>query len=169
MIIMHLDFKIDFEVMKIWLSQNKHDRTIKVIIILMYKNSITIKQIDELFDFLSYYYQVISLNWSFLYISFSFHRIVERWYRFSRIYISSKVKRDLRWWNILLENWSSHFIASREWYIYEIWIDVNGKKKIEDWNKFELFYIQILSHHRKKHINFKEMFIVLHVFILWHE
>ena len=78
MIIIHLDLKIDFEVMKIQLSQNKHDRMIKVIIILIYKNSITFKQIDKLLDFLSYYYQIISLNQLFLYISFSFHHVIEK-------------------------------------------------------------------------------------------
>ena len=135
----------------------------------MHKSFIIFKQVDELLDFLSYYCQIISLDRLFLYISFSFHHVVERWYRFSRTCISSKVKWDLRWWNILLENWFSHSITSKEWYIYEIWIDVNDKKKIEDWNKFKLFSIQVLSHHRKKYINFKEMFIILHIFILWHE
>ena len=75
---MHLNFEIDFEAMKIQLSKNKHDRAIKAIIILMHKNSITYKQIDELLDFLSYCYQIISLDRSFLRTSFSLHRIVER-------------------------------------------------------------------------------------------
>ena len=169
MTIMHLDFKIDFKAMKIWLSQNKHNRAIKIIIILMHKNFITLKQVNELLDFLSYYYQIISLNRSFLYISFSFHHIIERWYKSFRIYIASKVKRDLRWWNILLENWFSHSIALKEWHIHEIWININDKKKIENWNKSELFSIQVSFHHRKKYINFKEIFVILHIFILWHE
>ena len=92
MTVMHLGFKIDFEAMKVQLFQNKHDRVIKVITILTHKSSITLKQIDELLDFLSHYYQIILLDQSFLYISFSFHHIVEKRHKFSRIYISSKVK-----------------------------------------------------------------------------
>ena len=135
----------------------------------MHKNSIIFKQVNELLEFLSHYCQIISLNQSFLRFSFSFHRVVERWYRFSYICISNKVKWDLRWWNILFENWFSHFITSKEWHIHEIWTNASDKKEIEDWNKFKLFFTRVSSCHRKKHINFKEIFIILHIFILWRE
>ena len=88
---------------------------------------------------------------------------------FSHTWIPSKVKRDLYWWNTLLKNWSSHSIASRKRCTYEVWTDASGKKGIGGWNKSELFSTRVPARHRKKHINFKEMFAVLHAFILWHK
>ena len=164
--VMHLGFEIDSEAMEVRLSQNKRDRAIKVITTLTHKSSITFKQADELLGFLSHCCQVIPLGRPFLCTSFSLHRTVGRRHKSSRTHIPSKVKQDLRWWNILLE---SHSIASRERHTHEIWTDTSGKKGIGGWNKSELFSTRVPSRHRKKHINFKEMFAVLHAFILWHE
>ena len=101
---MHLDFEIDSEAMEVRLSQNKRNRAIKAITILTHKSSITFKQADELLDFLSHCCQIIPLDRPFLRTSFSLHRAIGRRHRSSRTRIPSKVKRDLRWWNVLLEN-----------------------------------------------------------------
>src|SRR5438552_4847225 len=150
-------------------SQNKRDRALNAIMTLTSNKSVTFKQIDELLGFLSHCCQVIPLGRPFLRTAFSLHRVTQRRHKATRTRIPNKVKRDLNWWTTLLENWSSFSIAPHERRTYEIWTDASGNKGIGGWNKSELFSTRIPARHRKKHINFKEMFAVLHAFILWHE
>src|SRR5205814_7575780 len=114
--------------MEVRLSQNKRNRAIKAITTLTNKNSITHGQVDELLGFLSHCCQVIPLGRPFLRTAFSLHRVTGKRHKSSRTRIPSKVKRDLRWWNILLKSWSSYSITSRERRTYEVWTDASGKK-----------------------------------------
>jgi hypothetical protein len=47
-----------------------------------------------------------------------------------------------------------------------VWTDASGAKEIGGFYDERLFATRVPSRHRKKHINWKEMYAILHAFIL---
>ena len=52
---------------------------------------------------------------------------------------------------------------------FELFTDASGRKGIGGLYDGRIFAARVPSHHRSKHINWKEMFAVVHAFILWHK
>jgi hypothetical protein len=52
---------------------------------------------------------------------------------------------------------------------FHVWTDASGKKGIGGHYNHYLFAAHVPRRHRRKHINCKEMYAVLHALILWHE
>ena len=52
---------------------------------------------------------------------------------------------------------SSHFI----------YININDAKDIDEWFKHRMFSIKLSQHHKKKHINWKEIYTILYTLSKW--
>jgi hypothetical protein len=52
---------------------------------------------------------------------------------------------------------------------YDVATDASGEKGIGGVHRRQVFSERIPSRHKGKHINWKEMFAVLHAFLLWHD
>ena len=166
--VIHLGFIIDSMAMEVRLPPNKAKRARHAVNLLLTAESLTFKQIDEILGFLSHCCQAIPLGRPFLRSMFSLHRCAGKRHRRARTRIPAKVKKDLRWWQVLLGEWSALSIAPRERNTFEVWTDASGKKGIGGFSDSRLFSTRVPPRHRGKHINFKEMHAVLHAFILWH-
>ena len=167
--VIHLGFEIDSLAMEVRLSKNKLTRALNAITTLTAAKSVTHAQVDELLGFLSHCCQVMPIGRAFLRISFSLHRKTQKRHKQSRTRIPNKVKKDLHWWNILLDQWSSLSIAVRKREVFEVWTDASGKKGIGGWFKPHLFATRVPARHHNKLIDWKEMYAVLHAFVFWHE
>ena len=55
------------------------------------------------------------------------------------------------------------------WPYYDIATDASGDKGIGGVHRRQIFSERVPARHKKKHINWKEMFAVLHAFLLWHD
>ena len=76
----------------------------------------------------------------------------------------------MRWWEVLLANWSSLNIEPRlDWHTHKVWTDASGKKGIGGFYNSLLFATKVPKRHNTKHINWKEMYAVQHAFLLWHK
>ena len=52
---------------------------------------------------------------------------------------------------------------------YDLAMDASGEKGIGGVHRRQVFSEHVPARHKKKHINWKEMFAVLHAFLLWHD
>jgi len=86
-----------------------------------------------------------------------------------RTRITPTAKKDLRWWLCFLASWSSVSMIKLSRVDHDVATDASGVKGIGGVYKKRLFSERVPARHRKKHINWKEMFAVLHAFILWHK
>jgi len=167
--VMHLGFLIDSDAMEVRLPRNKVTRARAMIKEILASKSITANRSEAILGFLSHCCQAIPLGRPFLRSVYSLYRVTRKRHRFVRTRIPSKAKKDLLWWNTLLGRWSSRSIAPRDRTTFEAWTDASGKKGIGGHFRDLVFSTRVPARHRKRHINWKEMYAVLHAFILWHE
>src|SRR5579859_6833024 len=76
---------------------------------------------------------------------------------------------DLRWWLQFLRSWSSISMIQLSRISFDVATDASGAKGIGGVYKRIVSSERIPSRHQSKKIDWKEMFAVLHAFLLWHE
>jgi hypothetical protein len=121
--------------------------------------------LEEILGYLSHCCQVVPLGRPFLRRLFS---LLRRRAKFRRTRISS-VRSDLHWWRLFLSHWSSISLIQISRPAFKLATDASGLKGIGGVYDNRLFASRVPSRHRLKHINWKEMFAILHAFILWHK
>src|SRR5947207_2744291 len=89
--------------------------------------------------------------------------------RFRKIRIFRAVKDDLRWWAKFLNSWSAVSMIQRHRDIHDVATDASGVKGIGDVYRRHVFSEKMAAKHHSKHIDWEEMFAILHAFLLWHE
>ena len=72
------------------------------------------------------------------------------------------------WWLLFLRNWSLISIIQIKRLLHEIRTDASVTKGIGRYYLTHLFSAHVPRRHRKKHINWKEMYAVLYAFLLCH-
>ena len=164
--VMHLGFEFDSDKMEVRLPPNKLRRAQSEVETLLTRKSISQAKLEEVLGFLSHCCQVVPLGRPFLRQLFS---LLQRKTRFRRTRLSSSVKKDLRWWQLFLSGWSSISLIQLSRPTFEVFTDASGLKGIGGIYDNRIFASRVPSRHRPKHINWKEMYAVLHAFILWHK
>ena len=164
--VMHLGFELDSIKMEVCLPPNKLRRAKSEVETLLSCKSITQSKLEEILNFLSHCCQVVPLGRPFLRQLFS---LLQKKARFRRTRISSILKKDLRWWKTFLSHWSSISLIQLSRPTFELFTDASGRKGIGGIYDGRIFAARVPSRHRSKHINWKEMFAVVHAFILWHK
>ena len=168
MTVTHLGFELDSENMEVRLPLNKKLRALHAIQALTTSSSVSLRELDETLGFLSHCCQVVPLGRPFLRRLFTLlRRNTKR--RFLRIRIPAVAKNDIRWWLYFLSSWSSVSIIRLSRTNHDVATDASGVKGIGGVYNGSLFSERVPSRHREKHINWKEMFAILHAFVLWHK
>ena len=86
-----------------------------------------------------------------------------------RIRLNPASRNDLRWWLQFLRSWSSISMIQISRISFDAATDASGAKGIGGVHRRIVFSEKIPSRHKSKKIDWKEMFAILHAFLLWHE
>jgi hypothetical protein len=168
-VVTHLGFEFDSMNMEVRLPPNKKLRALRAVQHLMNASSVSFGALEEVLGFLSHCCQVVPLGRPFLRRLFSLLRRQKYNRRHLRTHISSAARRDIRWWLYFLTAWSSVSMIRLSRVNYDAATDASGTKGIGGIFSGRVFSERMPSRHREKHINWKEMFAILHAFVLWHK
>lgn len=165
-IVTHLGFQIDSNLMEVRLPPNKHARAVRAVSELASRKLVPQASFEETLGFLSHCCQVIPLGRPFLRQLFS---LLKRKSRYRHIRLNSEAKQDLRWWTLFLSSWSTISFIQLSRAVFHVSTDASGLKGIGGVYDGRIFASRVPSRHKDKHINWKEMFAVLHALVLWHK
>ena len=168
-VVIHLGFEFDSVKMLVTLPPNKKQRAVDAVNSLLSSPTITLNELESTLGFLSHCCQVVPLGRPFLRQLFSLLCYCSKGRRLRRIYIPHAAKEDLRWWQHFLQSWSAVSMIQPTREVHDVATDASGVKGIGGVYKRQVFSERTPSRHRSKHIDWKEMFAVLHAFLLWHE
>ena len=163
-----LGLEIDTMAMEARLPMDKHHRAFEMVSQLIEEQSVSFYKLEKLLGFLSFCCAVVPLGRPFL--RQVFNLLNRKSHHLAHVRITKAAKRDLEWWKIFLINW--HGIAvirplARP--VITIYTDASGTKGIGGiWGE-KAFSIHINQRHRKKHINWKEMYAIFFAITLWAE
>jgi hypothetical protein len=165
----HLGFEFDSVNMEVRLPPNKKLRALRAVHQLLNASSVSFSALEEALGFLSHCCQVVPLGRPFLRRMFSLlHRPTRRFPR-GRTRITPMARKDLKWWLSFLASWSSVSMIKLSRIDHDVATDASGVKGIGGVYRKRLFSERVPARHRQKHINWKEMFAILHAFVLWHK
>ena len=168
----HLGFEVDTVSMTATLSENKRNRAIKLLSSLINRKAVAATTLEHLLGFLSHCCEVVPVGRPFLRHLFNSLATANASnrdrnpYRYTRL--SRHARRDMLWWLLFLQHWSCISIIQIKRPLHEIWTDASGTKGIGGIYLTHLFSAHVPRRHRKKHINWKEMYAVLYAFLMWH-
>ena len=164
--VIHLGFEIDSLRMEVHLFRNKHSLALHTITDLLKAKSITYSMLDEALSS-SYHIAVKWSPWDVLFFTTSFPRSVAfvLLVHFVRVYLARckegySMMADISL--LLVHNLSDPIISNN------VATHASGTKGIGGIYNKQLFFDRV-PRHRKKHINWREMFAIFHAFVLWHE
>ena len=164
-VVTHLGFQFDSTSMEVRLPTSKYARAVRAVSELAARKSASFSFFEETLGFLSHCCQVVSLGRPFLRQLFS---LLKRKSRYRRIRLNSEAKQDLRWWALFLSSWSTISLIQLSRTVFHVSTDASGLKGIGGHHNGQIFSSRVPSRHKGKHINWKEMFAVLHALTLWH-
>ena len=167
-VVVHLGFEFDSVNMSVTLPPNKKQRAVDAVNLLLSSTTVSMSMLESSLGFLSHCCQVVELGRPFLRQLFSLLCRSSERRRFCRIRIPRAVKRDLKWWQQFLVSWSSISMIQLSRPDYDLATDASGEKGIGGVHRRQVFSERIPARHKGKHIDWKEMFAVLHAFLLWH-
>ena len=166
-VITHLGFEFDTLKMEVRLPAHKKLRAFQATQALIKANTVSVTLLEETLGFLSHCCQVVPLGKPFLRNLFPLlHRSHNK--SNQHIRIPKLAKQDLRWWLKFLAGWSAVSTIQPTRHNHDVATDASGLQGIGGIYNRQLFAQRIPARHRSKHINYKEMFAILHAFILWH-
>ena len=168
-VVIHLGFEFDSLNMEVRLPRNKKQCAIDAVNSLLSASKVSILELESTLGFLSHCCQVVPLGRPFLRQLFSLLCRNDSQRRYRKIYIPHAVKRDLQWWLQFLFAWSSITMIQLSCVNHDIATDASGKKGIGGIYARQVFSEWLPARHHSKHIDWKEMFAVLHAFLLWAE
>ena len=167
-IVVHLGFEFDSKNMQVRLPLNKKQRALNAVNALLSSPTVTHAMLETTLGFLSHCCQVVPLGRPFLRNLFSQICRNSRSHLF-RLRLTHDSRNDLRWWLQFLRSWSSISMIQLSRIFFDVATDASGAKGIGGIYNRIVFSERIPSRHKSKKIDWKEMFAVLHAFLLWHE
>ena len=168
-VVIHLGFEFDSNKMEVRLPDNKKQRALDAVNSLISSSSVSLTSLESTLGFLSHCCQVVPLGRPFLRNLFSLLCRYETKRRFTIVHIPRAIKGDLHWWKAFLMSWSSISIIQISRVNHDIATDASGLKGIGGVHKRHVFSERVPTRHKQKHIDWKEMFAILHAFLLWHQ
>jgi len=168
-VIVHLGFEFDSKNMQVRLPPNKKQRALDAVNALLSSSTVTYAMLETTLGFLSHCCQVVPLGRPFLRNLFSQICRSNSRPQFLRFRLTHDSRNDLRWWLQFLTSWSSVSMIQLSRISFDVATDASGAKGIGGVYNRLVFSERIPSRHKSKKIDWKEMFAVLHAFLLWHE
>jgi Reverse transcriptase (RNA-dependent DNA polymerase) len=168
-IVIHLGFEFDSTNMQVRLPQPKKQRALDSVNSLLSSSSVLLTDLESTLGFLSHCCQVVPLGRPFLRHLFSLlcHHGNRR--PSSKTRLSSDARNDLRWWHRFLVSWSSISMIQISRRFCDVATDASGGKGIGGVYRRIVFSERIPWRHKLQRIDWKELFAILHTFLLWHE
>src|SRR5579859_7716480 len=170
----HLSFTIDSHIMEASLPPNKRKRAITVVHNLLLKSWTSRARLEETLGFLSHCCQVVPIGRPFLRNLFSLLQISTRSACSGRppyARLTHAAHQDQQWWYVFLNLWSCSIpiqsIDARRTFM--IATDASGKKGIGGVFGELVVASRVLRGHRRKHINWKELYAIYYALLLWFE
>jgi len=167
-VVIHLGFEFNSNTMEVTLPPNKKQRAVDAVNFLLSSSSVSFSVLQNTLGFLSHCCQVVPLGRPFLRNLFSLLNYGNLLSRGRRIRISRAAKIDLQWWQRFLSSWVAIAMIQPSRVNHDVATDASGLKGIGGVHKRCVFSERMPTRHRSKHINFREMFAILHAFLLWH-
>jgi len=99
--------------------------------------------------------------------------------RTHHIRVSLEIRKDLSWWQMILPQWNGIRLLHHPRQILRLWTDASGQKGIRGYflkpgetlssihTPAQLFRTTVPQWHKAKHINFNDMYTVLHALRTW--
>jgi hypothetical protein len=168
-VVIHLGFEFNSNMMEVTLPLNKKQHAVDAVSFLLSSSSVSFSILQETLGFLSHCCQVVPLGCPFLRNLFSLLNYNNLSSHGWRIRISHAAQTDLQWWQHFLSSWSAISLIQPSRSNHDIATDASGLKGIGGVHKRCVFSERMPTRQRSKHINFKEIFTILHAFLLWHE
>jgi len=168
-VVVHLGFEFDSNKMQVRLPQNKKQRALDAVNLLLSSSRVHLSTLDSTLGFLSHCCQVVPLGRPFLRNLFSLLCRRDSRRHLHQIRLTREAREDLRWWHRFLISWSSISMIQLSRVCFDVATDASGKKGIGGVYNRQVFSERIPSRHKSKEIDWKEMFAILHAFLIWHE
>ncbi|KAF5387550.1 hypothetical protein D9757_006561 [Collybiopsis confluens] len=128
------------------------------------KSTCTLRDAQQLSGFLQFCSQVIPHSRIFLRRLFDFEATFKN--PFSRRRIPAGVRSDLVWWQVFSSHWNGVRILSPSASVL-VWTDASGVKGIGGVIRDAWFSTRVPRRFRKRDIQFKELYAVLHAILCW--
>ncbi len=169
-----LSIELDLINMMIYLSSDKQQKTIQLINSMLTKNFLSYKKLQTLLNFLLFVAKIMISERVFLRRLFNDLIIIKS----CKQRINYSMWQDLLWWKIFLSKWNNvHLLHKCEFkhFLY-LWINTSD---LHDMKNYYLHHLNLSSaasqtfsnwfnmHLSDKHINVKEMMIVLQALTAW--
>jgi Reverse transcriptase (RNA-dependent DNA polymerase) len=167
--VVHLGFEFDSMQMQVRLPQHKKQRALDSVNALLSASSILLTDLESTLGFLSHCCQVVPLGRPFLRNLFSLLCRHGNRRPSSKTRLSSDARNDLRWWHRFLTSWSSISLIRTSRRFFDVATDASGGKGIGGVYRRLVFSERIPSRHKLQLIDWKELFAILHAFLLWHD
>jgi Reverse transcriptase (RNA-dependent DNA polymerase) len=167
----HLGLTIDTAIMEASLPLEKRNRAIQLVQESLQKPWLPRGRLDELLGFLGHCCQVIPIGRPFLRNIFNLLQVATLSSISGHPYARSTMaaRRDLQWWLLFLNLWSCSIpiqtIDARR--TFRVATDASGTKGIGGVFGKLVFAARLPRGHRKKHINWKEMYAIYYALLLW--
>jgi hypothetical protein len=174
-----LGLEIDTQAMEARLPSEKHAKALLLVRIYLKRKFITLLELQSVIGFLSFAAKVVPLGRPFL----------RRLYNALSCYrggspaqprrITAAMRADLRWWLAFLPQWDGITLIRPSRRTFWVWTDAAGTKglggyyledhasPLQDLSPTQAFSARVPRHHRRKHINTKELLAVRKAIDLW--
>jgi hypothetical protein len=171
-----LGIEIDTEAMETPLPPDKHEKATALVNSTLVQHSVTHRSLEMTVGFLSFASIVVPASRPFLR---QLYDALTATLRTHHIRVSSEIKKDLSWWQTFLPQWNRIRLLHHPRQILRLWTDASGQKGIRGYylrpaetlssrhTPAQHFSPTVPQRHKAKHINFKEMYAVLHALRTW--
>jgi hypothetical protein len=176
-----LGLEIDTQAMEARLPADKQAKALSLVRTYLKRKSLTLLELQSVIGFLSFAAKVVPLGRPFLrrlYNALSSYKLRDTSGPQSRR-ITSSMRADLRWWLAFLPQWDGITLIRPSRRTYWVWTDAAGTKGLGGYylndpdepllnlTPARAFSARVPRHHRRKHINTKEMLAVYKAIELW--
>jgi len=165
----YLGLILDTKKMEARLPDEKKSRAMSGIELMLAKPMTTTKQLEKLLGLLEFCVSVFPLGRPFLRHVWNMFRKSKK----GRYRLTTAARQDLSWWRRFLPIWSGISVIQPSRRMLHVATDASRTKGIGgvwfEGGTDNMFSTWVSCQHRRKHINWKEMFAVLYAFARWSE
>jgi len=158
------------------LPHDKHEKATALVNSTLAQHSVTPRSLETTVGFLSFASKVVPASRPSLRRLYDTLTVTSGTHH---IRISSEINNDLAWWQTFLPLWNAIRLLHHPRKTLQLWTDASGQKGIGGYclrtgettlsihTPAQLFSTTVPQRHKAKHINFKEMYAVLHALRTW--
>jgi hypothetical protein len=174
-----LGIELDTVLMEARLPQEKYEKATTLVAETLHRSSVKYSELESLVGFLAFASKVVRSSRPFLR---EMYTALSRTPRTHHIRITGDLKKDLAWWDEFLPQWNGITMlpsTTAAAAAMQVWTDASGSKGLGGYflqagqplttlRKEAHFSIATPTRHQGKHIDYKEMYAILHALRLWH-